>query len=125
MNTIYSKAESDCDIDIIFRCTPDGKQQNDCRDLLIAYLAAPSLRTGHLIAERLGEMTDNRSALGLLFLIVGREGGELKVVISRFPTDSAIYVEEHQQALTVQFLDRVFLRNKHSYKAVLYRDASL
>lgn len=125
MNTIYSKAESDCDIDIIFRCTPDGKQQNDCRDLLIAYLAAPSLWTGHLIAERLGEMTDNRSALGLLFLIVGREGGEHKVVISRFPTDSAIYVEEHQQALTVQFLDRVFLRNKHSYKAVLYRDASL
>jgi hypothetical protein len=125
MDAIYCKSESDCDIDITFRCTPEGKQQNDCRDLLLAYLAAPSLTTGHTIAERLGETTDLRSALGLLFLIVGKEGKDHKVVISRFPTDSAIYVEEKPRALTVQFLERVFMKNKHSYKAVLYRDASL
>jgi hypothetical protein len=124
MGTIYSKSESDCDIDITFRSS-DGKQQNDCRDVLLTYLAAPSLTTGHLIAERLGEMTDMRSALGLLFLIVGKEGKDHKVVISRFPTDSAIYVEEKQLALTVQFLERVFMKNKQSYKAVPYRDASL
>jgi hypothetical protein len=101
MGTIYSKSESDCDIDITFRSS-EGKQQNYCRDVLLAHLAAPSLTTGHLIAERLAEMTDMRSALGLLFLIVGKEGKDHKVVISRFPTDSAIYVEEKQRALTVQ-----------------------
>ena len=55
----------------------------------------------------------------------GRQGKDHKVVISRFPTDSAIYVEEKARALTVQFLERVFMKNKHSYKAVLYRDSSL
>jgi hypothetical protein len=84
MDVIYSKSETDCDIDITFRCTSDGKQQNDCRDLLQTYLAAPSLTTGKAIAERLGQTTDLRSALGLLFLIVGKEGKEHKVVISRF-----------------------------------------
>ena len=58
MYAIYSKSESDCDIDITFRSTPDGKQQNDCRDLLLTYLAAPSLGKGQTIAERLGETTD-------------------------------------------------------------------
>jgi len=125
METIYSKSENDCDIEITFRRRPDGRQQNDCRDVLLTYLSAPSLASGHSIAERLGAMTDLRSALGLLFLIAGKEGRDHKVVISRFPTDSAIYVEEKQRALTVQFLERVFMKNKHSYKAVLYRDASL
>jgi hypothetical protein len=125
MDAIYAKSESDSDIDINFRCNPDGKQQNDCRDLLCAYLSAPSLTTGQTIAERLGKTTDLRSALGLLFLMVGKEGKDQKVKISRFPTDSAIHVEEMPRALTVQFLERVFVKNKHSYKAVLYRDASL
>ena len=125
MDTIYTKSESECDIDITFRNAPDGKQQNDCRDLLLAYLAAPSLVTGQKIADRLGETTDLRSALGLLFLIVGKEGKDHKVVVSRFPTDSAIYVEEKPRSLTVQFLERVFMKNKHSYKAVLYRGSSL
>jgi hypothetical protein len=79
MDVIYSKSETDCDIDITFRCTSDGKQQNDCRDLLQTYLAAPSLTTGQAIAD-----DHLRSALGLLFLIVGKEGKEHKVVISRF-----------------------------------------
>ncbi len=122
---IYSKSERECDIDITFRRAPDGKAENDCRDLLLRYLTSPSLDEGQPIADRLGATTDQRSALGLLFLITGKEGRDHKVVISRFPTDSAIYVEEKPRALTVQFLERVFMKNKHSYKAVLYKDASL
>lgn len=125
MDEIYSRSESDCDIDITFRTNSDGKQQNDFRDLLVSYLSKPSLITGQSIAERLGQKTDWRSALGLLFLIAGREQGVHKVVISRFPTDSAIYVEEQSSNLSVEFLERVFMKNKHSYKAVLYRDSSL
>jgi hypothetical protein len=46
-------------------------------------------------------------------------------VISRFPTDNAIYVEEDKSKLSVEFLERVFMKNKASYKAVVYKDASL
>ena len=69
--------------------------------------------------------TDRRSGLGLLFLIVGRDGTESTLLISRFPTDVAIYVDEGTGQLSVEFLERVFMKNKESYKAALYRDSSL
>jgi hypothetical protein len=70
-------------------------------------------------------MTDKRSNLGLLFLIQGTEGRDHKVVISRFPTDSAIAAEENHRDLTVEFLERVFMKSATSYKAAAYRDSSL
>lgn len=124
LGNIYAKSEKECDVDITF--TPaGGKQQNDCRDLISAYLANPSLTTGDAVAVRLELQTDARSGMGLLFLISGNEGREHKIVISRFPTDNAIYVEDNPGKLTVQFLERVFMKNKASYKAATYRDASL
>jgi hypothetical protein len=121
LNNIYTRSDQECDIDITFRPTSDGKQHNPCRDLFIKYLQAPSLESAKLIAERLGDNTDGRSGLGLLFFIVGREDLNYKLMISRFPTDSAIYVEEKATTLTVEFLERVFMKNKSSYKAVVYR----
>jgi hypothetical protein len=125
LNGIYSRSEQECEIDIIFKPTGDGVQQNDCRDLICAYLASPTLANGRAIAQRLESQTDKRSGLGLLFLISGREGHDHKIVISRFPTDSAILVEENPRTLDVAFLERVFMKNKTSYKAVMYRDSSL
>jgi len=122
---VYSKSDHECDVDITFSPTKDGKPQNDCRDLLLHYLAAPALPKARLIAERLAAHTDGRSGLGLLFLIAGKEGKDHKIVFSRFPTDSAIYVDENVNALTVQFLERVFMKNKMSYKAVVYKHGSL
>jgi hypothetical protein len=110
LDGIYQKSDRECDVDITFRPTPDGKQQNDCRDLVINYVGGPTLPRGRVIAERLALNTDGRSGLGLLFLIVGKEGKEHKLVLSRFPTDSAIYVDENPSALTVEFLDRVFMK---------------
>jgi hypothetical protein len=124
LDGIYKRAEQECDIDIIFRSN-DGVQQNDCRDLICAHVDNPTLATGRAIAERLQAHTDRRPGLGLLFLIVGKEGREHKVVLSRFPTDSAILVEENPRSLDVEFLERVFMKNKTSYKAVMYRDTSL
>jgi hypothetical protein len=125
LDGVYQKSDRECDVDITFRPTPAGKQQNDCRDLIIKYVGKPTLAKGRLIAERLALNTDGRSGLGLLFLIVGKEGKEHKLVLSRFPTDSAIYVDENPGALTVEFLERVFMKNKFSYKAVVYKHASL
>jgi hypothetical protein len=60
-----------------------------------------------------------------MFLLAGQEGRKRKIIISRFPTDSAIYVAENASALTVQFLERVFMKNRASYKDVAYQDESL
>jgi hypothetical protein len=125
LENIYKTSETECDIDIAFRPADDGAQTNPCRDLIVSYLANPTLDTGKLIAERLETLTDMRSGLGLMFLIAGKEGRDHKIVISRFPTDSAILADENQHALTVQFLERVFMKSKFSYKAVAYRGSSL
>jgi hypothetical protein len=125
LNGIYAKSDTECDVDITFSPTADGKQQNDCRDLVVAYVTKPDLPKGRKIAERLAEYSDGRSGLGLLFLIVGKDGRDHKIVLSRFPTDSAIYVDETPGTLSVQFLERVFMKSKTSYKAVLYRHSSL
>jgi hypothetical protein len=106
LNDIYVRSDQECDIDIMFRPQRDGTQQNDCRDLLLGYLGKPELSTAQLIAERLRDTTDGRSGLGLLFLITGLEGPRHKIVISRFPTDSAIYVEETAAVFTVEHRSR-------------------
>jgi hypothetical protein len=125
LDGIYAKSDTECDIDILFNHNAAGEQQNDCRDLIIAYLRKPTLPRGRAIANRLARMTDQRSGLGLLFLIAGKEGRHHKIVISRFPTDYAILAEEHQEDLTVEFLERVFMKSATSYKAAAYQDTSL
>jgi hypothetical protein len=124
LRDIYVDSEDECDIDIAFS-PEDGRQQNPCRDLILAYIGNPTLARGRRIAERLQLVTDGRSGIGLLFLIGGREGRDHKIVVSRFPTDTAILADEDRDSLTVQFLERVFMKSKTSYKAVVYRDASL
>lgn len=124
LDNIYSKSDQECDVDITFSPN-DGKQQNDCRDLICAYVSDMTLANARKIAARLESHTDGRSGIGLLFLISGKEGKDHKVVVSRFPTDNAIYVDEDPKKLTVEFLERVFMKNKSSYKAVAYQDASL
>jgi hypothetical protein len=125
LSNIYVKSDQEADVEITFTPTASGKQQNDCRDLICAYLSDPTLTNGRAIAERLERSTDGRSGIGLLFLIYGKEGRDHKLVISRFPTDNAIYVDEDPRKLTVEFLERVFMKNKASYKAAVYRDPSL
>jgi len=92
---------------------------------MVDYLRQPTLTRGRRVAKRLQEMTDHRSGIGLLFLITGREQRKHKIVISRFPTDTAILADEDAQNLTVQFLERVFMKSASSYKAVVYEDTSL
>lgn len=125
LESIYSRSDDDCDIEISFNPRDDGAQQNPCRDLILDYLGGPTLVRGRKIAERLQKVTDKRSGLGLLFLISGKEGPEHKIILSRFPTDTAILAEESAQSLTVEFLDRVFMKSASSYKAAAYHDTSL
>jgi len=124
LRDVYDRADNECDVAISFNHRPNGDQQNDCRDLLIAYARAPHLARGRHIAERLAACTDNRPRMGLLFLVVGSEGLEHKVIISRFPADSGILAEQDGGNLNVEFLERIFMKSAKSYKAVLYRHRS-
>lgn len=125
LNSIYIRSDEECNIDISFTTSASGIQQNDCRDLFIEYLQHTTLENGRKIAHRLEQNTDGRSGLGLLFLIVGKEGNEHKLVISRFPTDIAILADEESSGFKLEFLERVFIKNRISYKSVAYRDNSL
>ena len=124
LSGVYEKSESECGIDISFNHNSDGTQQNDCRDVLTTYVDKPTLTHGKKIAERLQSVTTKRSGLGLLFLIAGVEGDKTKLVVSRFPADHGILAEQDGQSLSVEFLEKVFMKSAVSYKAALYADRS-
>lgn len=125
LNDVYAKSDVECDSEISFNQGADGRQENPCRNLIIDYLSTPNVTRGRKLAQRLESVTTHRSGLGLLFLISGMEGLDHKIVISRFPADSAILAEENQEDLTVEFLERVFMKSATAYKASTYRHASL
>jgi hypothetical protein len=125
LNDVYVKSDHECDTDISFNQSADGRRHNECRSLITAYLSGPTIARGRRIAERFESVTTHRSGLGLLFLIPGDEGSDHKIVISRFPADSAILAEESRATLTVAFLERVFMKSATAYKAAAYQHASL
>jgi hypothetical protein len=122
LQDVYVKSERECSIDIAFNQPADGAADNQCRALLLAYARAPSVELGLSLAARLGDWSTKRSALGLLFLATGMVDQQRKIVIARFAANSGILADENREALSVEFVERVFLRSVGSYKAVLYRD---
>ncbi len=125
LHEVYERSEIECDIDIAFNPSGDGVQQNAVRDLVLSYLRDPNLDTGLAIASALKAVTTKRSKVGMLFLIAGKENNDHKVVVSRFPADSGILAEEVERGLSVEFLERVFMKSEHSYKAATFRGPSL
>lgn len=125
LNRIFQNSDAECRHDIAFNKSQDGKQQNEVRDLMIDYLGAPSQGTGMPLAKRLQSVTTERSGMGLLFLLTGSNATEERLVVSRFPADSAILADDSGGGLTVQFLEKVFMKSATSYKAAVYRAKSL
>ena len=119
LRDIYQKSDHQCNIDISFNAVA-GAQQNPSRDLILAYVIDPTIDRGRDLAIKLQGVSDGRSGMGLLFLIKGIEGADHKVVISRFPADNGILAEMEPGGLTVEFLNRVFMKNAFSYKAAVY-----
>jgi len=117
LRDIFENAQKDCRIEIAFNST---NQQNDFRDDLIGYIKNYRVDNGEKIAARLQSQTTKRSGLGLMFIIYGESGKKKKVVISRFPVEQGIYVEEGDSSLTVEFLDRIFMKSTLRYKAALF-----
>ena len=95
------------------------------RDGLLGYLGSPTLKHGRDVATSLQEITTNRSGLGLMFLIAGIVEGKRRLVVSRFPADQGSIAEENRQHLTVEFIERVFMKSARAYKSVMYECDSL
>ncbi len=121
---VFLKSDSECRFDIAFNPNTSGEQQNDCRDLLIDYLFGPSLAKGRLIAERLQRSTNKISGMGLLFLLCGQGEEGKKLVISRFPAETGILADENETTLSIQYLEKVFMKGANTYKAAVYRGRS-
>jgi hypothetical protein len=122
LEDVYAKADAECTIDISFNRAADGTQQNDCRDLIMAYAQHRRIDDGRALALRLQGVTTNRSRLGLLFLMAGEDGPNIKLVVSRFPADSGVLAEQNAGSLSVQFLERIFMKSAFAYKSAVYRD---
>jgi hypothetical protein len=122
---VYVKSEEECNIDIAFVPNTDGEQQNDTRDLLLAYLASPIEINGQKIAQLLQAVTTKRSSLGLFFLMKGSHRGKTRLVIARFPANSGILVDHQSGSLNVEFIEKVFMKSATSYKSAVYTGSSL
>ncbi len=125
LSRVFDNSHSECEHDITFDAASDGQQANPCRTLMVNYLRTPSLSAGRGLAERLQAFTTQKSKLGLLFLLSGKSGRDQRIVLSRFPADSAILAEESSSGLTVAFLEKVFMKSATAYKAAVYDGTSL
>ncbi|MEY4237900.1 MAG: hypothetical protein RL339_501 [Pseudomonadota bacterium] len=122
LSAIFHAKPDGRDFEVTFDPNDDGSQQNDCRDLFLAATSSPGLATATPIAKRLQLVTDNRSGIGLLFVMVGQHGTKNRIVVSRFPANEAILAEVDESGLDVAYLERVFIKKTSSYKAVIFSD---
>ena len=122
LNGIYQSADTECKIEISFEA---DNQKNEARDDVLAYMTKRTVPRAKKVAMRLQEVTTNRSGLGLLFLMAGKSKNVHKLVIARFPVEQGIIADEKGGTLKVEFIERIFMKNTHSYKSSVYTDVSL
>jgi hypothetical protein len=120
LSRVFDVSDEDCDIPIRFLMADDGSQQNEVRSMLIEFTKKPDQAHGMPIAERLRDFTTGRSKLGLLFLILGVDDGNNKLVVSRFPAERGILADADETGLTVEFVERIFMKSANLYKAALF-----
>src|SRR5262249_44273283 len=61
----------------------------------------------------------------LLFLMKGQLSNVHRLVISRFPADQGVVAQEHAERLSVEFIERVFMKSAKAYKSAIYSSDSL
>ncbi len=116
---IFDKAGQDCNVPIMF-ISDGAHQENAMRSELMALAERRSLKTAMPLATRLQRATGGQSGMGLLFVCLGVDNGRTRIVISRFPADEGVVAERTKAALSVQFVEQVFLKSAYSYKAATY-----
>jgi hypothetical protein len=126
LNDLFQHAESDCDIPICFIVKENEQQrQNEVRTQILNFIRSLSYEDGIELARRLQRVTTKKPGSGLLFVVYGQEAGRKKLMLSRFPADQGIIAEETGRGLEIEFVERVFMKNRNSYKSALYADTSV
>ena len=126
LQKIFTEGENECNIPIMFKKSDEGLQQNDVHEMLINFFETPKQSTGMAIAKHLRSFTTNKSKLGLLFLISGKnEQGDDKFIVSRFPAEEGVIADTDQAHLKVEFIERIFMKSSRLYKAALYYGTNL
>lgn len=120
LEDLFDRAGADCKIDIAFRPAADGSQNNACQVALVKHLHKPTPTTARDIAQRLALVTGNRSGLGLLFIVCGKFSHGHRLVLARFPADQGVLAEERSGTLSVEFIEKVFMKSSHAYKSATY-----
>ncbi len=121
LRNMYFKSDEECNIPICFMPSESGDQQNIFRNSIVDLLSNQKLGKALQITNYLHAVTTNKSGLGLLFIVIGQnESEKYKMVLSRFPADEGVTAEEGADKLTVTFIERVFMKNAHTYKSAMY-----
>lgn len=118
--SVFERAFEDCNIDIAFIPSEDRVQFNQRRSQIINLLETRDISQAKILANGLQSVTTKRSGLGLFFVVLGNESLTKRIYISRFPADFGIIAEEKQGGLNVELIERVFMKNAASYKAVVF-----
>lgn len=124
LQRLFDGADRECRHAIAFVPDTPGVQKNECLEDIARYCQQKTLAAGRKVAERLQKVTTLRSGMGLLFLITGQENGKQKTVVSRFPAEQGVLAEEKGNSLTVEFLEKVFMKSATSYKAATFSGAA-
>ena len=124
LNGVFEKSDTECEIPIRFVMADDGSQNNIVRNMLIGFIEDSRLSKGKALAEKLRDSTNPKSGPALFFILLGEQGRQKKIVLSRFPADQGILAQLEQNTLQMEFIERVFMRNAQSYKAALYVGSS-
>lgn len=97
-------------------------RKNATRDDLLVFFDKPKLATALALAKSLQASTPGTAGMGLFFVSLGSDGGMAgkRVVLSRFAAEEAVVASKKRGALSVEFVEQVFLKNAHSYKAATY-----
>lgn len=120
LSEIFHSSKSRRDVPITF--VSDDKS-NPTREKLLAFFARPRIESALSLAQSLQTSTPGTAGMGLFFVCLGADEGKLgkRTVLSRFAADEGVVASKNGSALSVEFVEQVFLKNSHTYKAATYR----
>lgn len=124
LSDIFVRSDDECNIPIAF-LSEEGKQINAVREMVLNVIQNPTVDVAKTLGVRLQSSTTKTSGMGLLFFCIGSDGKNSKIVISRFPADEGVVAQKALDKLTVSFVEQVFLKSAHSYKAAMYSSVTL
>jgi len=116
---VFDGPKSKRDVPIRF---VSNNKKNATRDELLAFFDKPKLATALPLAKSLQAATPGTAGMGLFFVCLGSDEVRpgKRVVLSRFAAEEAVVASKKRGALSVEFVEQVFLKNAHSYKAATY-----